>query len=56
MLVAVLALVWAAEANTVPTAFWTIVRLLEHPDYLARTVAQIDGTFAFAESYISLPF
>nr|AIG56103.1 secreted protein [Achlya hypogyna] len=38
-----LALVWAANSNSVPTAFWTIYHLLAHPAAWAAVVAEVQA-------------
>jgi cytochrome P450 len=37
--------VWAAEANTIPAAFWTLIHLLEHPHIMHQVVGEIDGLY-----------
>ena len=39
-----LAMIWAGEANTIPTLFWTIYYLVDHPRYLQRTEEEIAQT------------
>lgn len=36
-------LLWASQANTVMTAFWTLVYLLRHPEALARVRDEVRG-------------
>lgn len=38
-----LAILWAAEANTIPAIFWTITYLLSHPAELAHVRKEVDA-------------
>ena len=37
-----LAMMWAGEANAIPTLFWCIIYFIRNPDYLQRVLSQID--------------
>lgn len=43
-----LAILWAAQANTIPAAFWTLAYVLAHPQARAELRAEIDPVLAAA--------